>query len=224
MTFMIPLVMAGAEAIGATGVAASALGTAGATAALDGALGAGFYGANIALAPAAAAIAPAAAGGFSIWNGLGLLSSAVSAIGQMNSANAQADAMRLQATNQIIAGNAQSLEYQRQGLSVMRRVQETEATIRARGAAGGIDPFSGSAGTLGDLSFSRGADEYNWARENASGAVMAGQSNAAAYRSSASSMETAGLFNAGTSLLGGVAKFGSVGGFGQVKSLLTPAE
>jgi hypothetical protein len=184
--------------------------------------GAAAAGSAASAAGAAATIAPAAAGGFSIWNGLGLLSSAVSAIGSISSANAQADAMRLQATNQIIQGNAQSMEYQRQGLSVMRRVQETEATIRARGAAGGIDPFSGSAGVLGDLSFSRGADEYNWARENASMAVLGGQSNAAAYRSAASSMETAGMFNAGTSLVGGVAKFGSVGGFGAVKSLLTP--
>jgi hypothetical protein len=185
--------------------------------------GAAAAGSAASAAGATAALAPAvASGGFSIWNGLGLLSSAVSAIGSISSANAQADAMRLQATNQIIQGNAQSMEYQRQGLSVMRRVQETEATIRARGAAGGIDPFSGSAGVLGDLSFSRGADEYNWARDNAASAVMAGQSNAAAYRSSASSMETAGLFNAGTSLVGGIAKFGSVGGFGQVKSLLTP--
>lgn len=193
----------------------------------EAAAGAAAAGSAASAAGATAAVAaPAAAGGFSIWNGLGLLSSAVSAIGSINQANAQAEAMRLQATNQIIAGNAQSLEYQRQGLSVMRRVAETEATIRARGAAGGIDPFSGSAGTLGDLAFARGADEYNWARDNASMAVLGGQSNAASYRSAASSMETAGLFNAGTSLLMGVGKFGSVGGFGQIgaglKSLTTP--
>jgi hypothetical protein len=219
---MIPIIMAVGAGIGGVGTAiGGALGIGGAAAAGAATAGAATAGG---LATAAGALAPAAAatGGFSIWQGLGLLSSAVSAIGSVSAGNAQADAMRLQATNQIIQGNAQSMEYQRQGLSVMRRVQETEATIRARGAAGGIDPFSGSAGVLGDLAFSRGADEYNWARDNASSAVMAGQSNASAYRSSASSMETAGYMNAGTSLLGGVAKFGSVGGFGQIKSLLTP--
>lgn len=186
MAFIVPLATAAASAIGSavTGIG-SALGFAGTA------------------ATTAAPVAAAASSGFSLWSALGAVGSAVSAFGQYQAGQAQAEAYRMASTNAIIQGNQQALEYQRQGIQVMRRLAETEATIRARGAAAGIDPFSGSAGQLADLSFGRAAEEYSFARDNASMAVLSGTANAAGYRSAAASASAAGLTNAiGTGLLG----------------------
>lgn len=176
--------------------------------------------AGTAIGSAGAAVG-SAVGGLSLWQGLGLVGSFVSAIGSINQANAQADAYRLQATNAIIQGNQQSMEYQRQGIQVMRKVQETESTIRARAAAGGIDPFSGSAGTLGDITFARGGDEYQWARDNAQMAIFSGKANSAAMMTAASNAQTAGYYNAGGSLLMGFGQLAKTGG-PTISSLLKP--
>lgn len=176
--------------------------------------------AGTAMASAGTAVG-AAVSGMTLFQGLGLLGSAVSAVGAISSASAQSDAYKLQATNAIIQGNAQSMEYQRQGIQVMRKVAETEATVRARGAAGGIDPFSGSAGQIADLAMTRGLDEYEWARENAQNAIFSGKANSAAMMSAASSAETAGYFNAGSSLLMGFGQLAKTG-FAPTKSLATP--
>jgi len=197
MAFIVPMVTAIGSAVGSAGAAAGTALASGATA------------------------AGAAVGGMSLWQGLGLLGSAVSAIGSINQASAQADAYRLQATNAIIQGNQQSMEYQRQGIQVMRKVAETEATVRARGAAGGIDPFSGSAGQIADFAMTRGIDEYNWARENAQMAIFSGKANSAAMMTAASNAETAGYYNAGGTLLMGFGQLAKTGG-PTVASLLKP--
>ena len=158
--------------------------------------------AGTALASAGTAVGTAVSG-MTLFQGLGLLGSAVSAVGAISSGLAQSEAYKLQSTNAIIQGNAQSMEYQRQGIQVMRKVAETEATVRARGAAGGIDPFSGSAGQIADFAMTRGLDEYEWARENAQNAIFAGKANAAAMMTAASNAETSGYFNAGGGLLMG---------------------
>lgn len=193
MAFIVPLVTAAAGAIGSAGAAAAtAVGTA-ATAATAGSL-------------------------FS-WGGLGLLGSVVSGVGSIVQGMQQADAYRMAATGAIIEGNQRAMEYQRQGIQVMRKTAETEATVRARAGAGGVDPFSGSAGMIGDQAFTRGGDEYGWARENAAATILSAQSNAAGYRSAARSSQTMGIINGLGSIALGAGRFGSAGGF---KSLTTP--
>lgn len=187
MAFIVPLVAAVGSAVGSAG---AAVGTA---------VGAG-----------ASAVGSAVAG-MSLWQGLGLLGSAVSAVGALNAASTQAEAYKMQATNSIIQGNQQSIEYQRQGIQVLRKVAETDATIRARAAAGGIDPYSGSASQLGDMTFSRGLDEYNWARDNAQMAIYSGQANSSAMMTAASNAQTAGYYNAAGSLLMGAAQLKKIG-------------
>lgn len=157
--------------------------------------------------------------------GLGLIGSGVSALASYNQGQQQAAAYRLQATNALIEGNQRSIEYQRQGLQVMGRMIETNATINARAAAGGIDPFSGSAGDLSTYAFAKGADEYSWAKQNATSAILQGESTAAAYRTAAGNAESSGTMNAVGSLLMGAARFGSIWGDGGGRgatSLLKP--
>ncbi len=171
MAFIVPAIAAVGSAIGIGGTAAATTGAA-----------AGILGTGITLSQ--------------VMTGIGLLGSAVSAVGQYSQGQAMAAANKLQATNAIIEGNRQAMEYQRQGIQVLSRTAETDAMIKARAGAGGIDPFSGSAGALSDYAFLKGADEYTFASENATSAILAGQANAASYRAAASSASRSGLFNA----------------------------
>jgi len=198
--FLAPLAAGVGEAAAVGGTAAAAGGTAAATAGLFGT-------------------------GISLWQGLGLLGTAVSSIATMSAGAAQADAYKLQATNALIQSRQQALEYQKQGVQVMNKMLETNATINARAAAGGIDPFSGSAGRLSEYAFSRGADEYNLAKENAASAILQGQANSEAYLSAAESASSSGIISGITGLMMGAAKMGSIGGFGtfgKAASLTTP--
>jgi len=160
---------------------------------------------------AGAAVSSAAAGIGLTSSTLGLLSSFVSGIGALSTGMAQAKAMEIQSTNALIQGNAQAMNYQRQAIQVMNRTMETEAAINARGAAGGIDPFSGSAGALSEYAMRKGLDEYNWAQENVEMARLGGAANAAAYSQAASSYMTQGVFGLTAGLLGGMQKYGAVG-------------
>jgi hypothetical protein len=152
---------------------------------------------------------------------IGLLSSVASTIGGFAASSAQAQAMETQSTNALIQGNQQAMNYQRQAIQVMNRTLETTALINARGAAGGIDPFSGSAGALSEYALNKGLDEYAWAQENVQMARLGAQANQAAYKDAASSYRTQGAFALAGGLLGGIQKFGAIGGQTSVTSTPT---
>lgn len=170
-----------------------------------------------------AAIGPAVAGATSALSGIstaiGLLGTVVSAVGAISQANAQAKAMELQATNALIQGNAQAMNHQKQAIAVMNRTMETEAAINARGAAAGIDPFSGSAGALSDYALRIGFDEYSWARKNVEMDLLSGKAGQAAYQSAAESYRLQGFFAATTGLMSGFQKLSAIGGPTPVKPL-----
>ena len=194
----------------------------------------------LAAIPAALGGIAGAAGGLS--TALGLVGTVISAVGsiaagsaQAAAANQQAQAYTIQARQSLIEGTARSLEYKRQGVQVMEKVLQTQGTIRARAAAGGIDPFSGSAGALTDYAMEKGQDEIILATEGAEMAILAGQANSAGYlaaaagaRDAARSARTMGLINAAGTVVGGLAKAFSIGGapaaarIGSVPSLATP--
>ena len=142
---------------------------------------------------------------------ISLLSTVASGIGGFATASAQSEAMKTQATNALVQGNQQAMNYQRQAIQVMNRTIETTALINARGAASGIDPFSGSAGALSEYALGKGIDEYNWAQENVQMARLSGRANQAAYRSAAQSYRTQGAFALTSGLLGGLQKSSSLG-------------
>lgn len=143
---------------------------------------------------------------------LGLVGTVVSAVGTLAASSAQASSYKLAATQAMIEGQSRALEYRRQGNQVLRKVLETNASINARGAAGGIDPFSGSAGALSAYAFEQGEEEFTLATQNAEMAILGGQANAASYRSAAASARTMGLINAAGTVIGGLAQASRIGG------------
>ena len=51
-----------------------------------------------------------------------------------------------------------SLQYKKQSVDVMKNILVTQATV-VRAGAGGIDPFSGNAGTLQNYALATGVNE-----------------------------------------------------------------
>ena len=111
---------------------------------------------------------------------LAVAASVVGAIGTMKSGSAQkamydaqAAQTMVQARSNVIKSRREALKYKQDGVAVLDKMRKTIATVSARGAAGSIDPFSGSTGNLqinifdqGYLDFSINKDNTNMAREN----------------------------------------------------------
>ena len=188
MAFIVPIIGAIGSAVGGLlGGGAAAVGT----------------GAAVAETAAVASTAGVLGTGLSGWQMLSLGSTLFSGVAQYSAAQQQAAAYELQATSALIQGNQQAMEYQRQGIAVLNRTIETNALIAARAGAGGIDPFSGSPGTLSDYAMAKGVDEYNWARTNTDMAILSGRANQAAYLSAADNASSMGMFNLiGSGLMG----------------------
>jgi hypothetical protein len=203
--FMIPLVASGIGAIGsAVGSVGSAIGSA------AGAIG-GLAGTAAPVVSSATTTAGILGTGLSGWQALALGGSIFSGIASYSSAQQQAAAYQLQATNAVIQGNQQAMEYQKQGIAVLNRTIETNALIRARGSAGGIDPFSGSAEALSTYAMSKGGDEFNWAQSNSDMSILSGRANQASLLTAADNARSMGMFNLIGSGLMGVTRLKALG-------------
>lgn len=206
--FLVPVVAAVGSAIGSAFAAVGStigglLGATAATTTTAGTIG----GAVGSLAPT---VAPAATGlfgtGISGWQLLSLGGTVMSGLAQMTASQQQSAAYQIQATNALIQGQQQSMEYQRQGVSVLNRTIETSALINARAGAGGIDPYSGSASTLAEFAMNKGVDEFIWAKDSSSMALMSGQGSYASNMAAAASSRSMGMMNLIGTGLTGIAK------------------
>jgi len=99
---------------------------------------------------------------------------AVQAISTIQAGRAQAQAMRLQARQAELQGRQNALNYNRQAIQVFERQQRLAGTIRARAAAAGVDPLTGSPMTLDQVNAMTAGREMAIAQENAEMAIYGG--------------------------------------------------
>ncbi len=99
---------------------------------------------------------------------------AVSAISAIEAGRAQAQAMRLQARQAELQGRQNALAYNRQAQQVFERQQRLAGTIRARAAAGGVDPLTGSPLTMQEVNALAAGREQEIAQTNAELAIYGG--------------------------------------------------
>ena len=153
-----------------------------------------------------------AAGISSAAQGIGMVASAASSMSQMMGARSQARGLAAQATMARIQGKQEALKYREQGLSVLDNILQTQAAINARAAAGGIDPFSGSALALTRYAEGRGAREVFTIRDNQIIAERGGEMQAAEYMKQARSTMQAGMIKGITSFGTTAYNVGLIGG------------
>lgn len=88
--------------------------------------------------------------------------------------NFQAEQSRLKGQREELKGRIQALNFNNQALDVLKKQRQFYAAVAARGAAGGIDPFSGSTA---EIAFQQGilsSRDFDISRENAIAALNAG--------------------------------------------------
>jgi hypothetical protein len=108
------------------------------------------------------------------------------AISTIQGGQAQAQAMRLQARQSELQGRQNALAYNRQAIQVFERQQRLAGTIRARAAAAGVDPLTGSPMTMDQVNALAAGREMEIARENAEMAIYGGLAQSQSLQAAAS--------------------------------------
>ena len=124
----------------------------------------------------------------------------------------QASRLAIQAEQAKLQGRQNALNYSNQANQVFERQQQLAATARARAAAAGVNPLTGSPLSVQEADAIRAGREFQIAKENAEmsiyGGLAASQDLRAASSIAAGFSTTPGILSAvGTGLMG-VAKVG----------------
>jgi hypothetical protein len=124
----------------------------------------------------------------------------------------QASRLAIQAEQAKLQGRQNALNYSNQANQVFERQQQLAATARARAAAAGVNPLTGSPLSVQEADAIRAGREFQIAKENAElsiyGGLAASQDLRAASAIAGSYSTTPGILAAvGTGLMG-VAKVG----------------
>jgi len=154
--------------------------------------------------------------GFSVPILMAAASAAVSAVGAIAAGESQRQTAYAQARQAELQAKSDALKYKQQGIAVLEKTLATAATIRARAAAGSVDPFGGSALALTQYAFGKGVEEKIMTEDNAQLALLGGQINASEMRRQGDAAAQAGYIKAFGTLLstGTQAKF--IGGPGDM--------
>lgn len=156
----------------------------------------------------------AATAGMSTLQVVGTALSAVSSIQQIQAGRQQARAYQAQAKQEELKGRRDALAYRQQGVEVLKKIRENTATVTARAAAGGLNPYSGSPQSLKNYAAKEGIGEFYLAQENAELALVIGDANAQQARMAASQARRQGIYSAIGTLGSAAMTVGSLGGPG----------
>lgn len=127
---------------------------------------------------------------------LAVAGSALSAVGQIQAGKAQAKAYRAQAKQAELQGKQKALEYKQRGVQTLQRLRENVSSTRARAAASGLDPYSGTPASFERYALRVGTEEFQATRESAVLAADAGVQQAAQYSAAASQARRQGYIGA----------------------------
>lgn len=121
---------------------------------------------------------------------------AAQTLSTIQASRAQASAMRIQAKQSELQGRQNALAYNRQALQVFERQERLAAMARARAAAGGVDPFTGSPLTIQQANALTAGREMEIARQNAQTAIYGGLAQSQSLQTAATLTQQQGLTSA----------------------------
>lgn len=121
---------------------------------------------------------------------------AVSALSSIRQGEQQAERFRFEAQQAELQGRQNALNYNRQALIAFERQQKISGAIRARAAAGGIDPLTGSPLSVDQMNAQRANYEIQIARENAELAAAGGLAQSQQLYGAATVAEASGITSA----------------------------
>ena len=128
---------------------------------------------------------------------------------QVEQGKMQAMSYRLQASQAELQGRQNALVYNRQALQVLQRQEGLAATVRARAASGGIDPFTGSPLSIQQVDMMKAQGEAQIAQENAQSAIYGSLAQSQSLQAAASAARYMGNLAALTTIVSGGQKMSS---------------
>jgi len=140
-----------------------------------------------------------------------LVAAALQAFSSIQAGQARGRQLHLQGAQASLEGQQRALQYEQQANMTLQKLNETNAAARARGSAGGVQAFEGSAALIQDVNVRRAGKEFDISLSNAAGAERMGQAQMGMYASAASQAETQGYFNAAIALASGGYQYSQIG-------------
>lgn len=135
----------------------------------------------------------------------------VSAFGSIQQGKAKQDYYNVQAAQTRVESERKAVQYQFQANQVLERVNSANASVIARGFAGGVQGFDGSAGLRQAINNTKGGKEFAFALANSDGVRRSGLIQATLYESAGDMAKKAGYFDAAGKLAMAGASYSQIG-------------
>jgi hypothetical protein len=119
-----------------------------------------------------------------------------SAYGSIQQGKAQRSYYQVQAAQTRVESERKAIQYQFQGNQILQRINASNASVIARGFAGGTQGFEGSAGLIQAVNTTRGGKEFAFAMGSSDAVRRGGLIQATLYESAGKTAEQAGYFDA----------------------------
>jgi hypothetical protein len=120
----------------------------------------------------------------------------MSAVGSIRQGKQQATMYRMQAQQATLKANRDALQYEQQANSVLERVLQNNATAAAKGFAGGVSGFSGSAKLIQERSTKVAGKDVGVLQEGAKSALSFGEIQSNMLNEAAKDAITGSYFDA----------------------------
>jgi hypothetical protein len=143
---------------------------------------------------------------------LAIAATAVSAYGSIREGQDKKKYYDQIAQQSRVEGERKAIQYQFQANQILQRTNAANAAVIARGFAGGIQGFEGSAGLVQTINNTRGGKEFVFALGNADGARRASLIQASLYEQAGKTAEQTGYFNAAAKIGTAAITYGALGG------------
>jgi len=136
----------------------------------------------------------------------------VSAFGSIQEGQAKKDYYKVQAAQTRVESERKAIQYQFKANQILERVNAANASVIARGFAGGIQGFDGSAALIQGINNTKGGREFVFELNNADGVRRSGLIQGTLYENAGDMAERAGYFNAASKLAMAGANYSQIGG------------
>jgi hypothetical protein len=137
-----------------------------------------------------------------------IAATAVSAYGSIKAGQDKKQYYDQQASMTRLETERKAIQYQFQANQILQRTNAANAAVIARGFAGGVNAFEGSAGLIQSINNTRGGKEFAFALAGAEGQRRNGLIQASLYETAGTTAEQTGYFDA-AGKLGMAATIGS---------------
>lgn len=120
----------------------------------------------------------------------------VSAFGSIQEGKAKKDYYQMQAAQTRVESERKAIQSQFRANQILQRINSANATVVARGFAGGVQGFDGSAAVVQAINNTRGGKEFAFELGTADAVRRGGLIQATLYESAGKTAERAGYFDA----------------------------